>query len=384
MAEEIIPEFGPKALTLPNGKQLGFLPKDYKIFLDSSTILYGLTKTGKSTIILEIVNLLREHIPWAIAFAPTNDSNNTYTGVLPASAIKKQLTRRKIEKIVEKQAEKARLYAMAHNVTYLEQIFHELQRIGKARGVYFRYLRIIDQIKGVADNYIEQVKASSAPESDKDNYINKIRKNCEKSIVDNYRNAIRQFQTELRKTMRENYLTVIVQYLDINPRILLILDDCLEDIKQISKVKRTGKSDADNASIMDKIFFKGRHYFITILIASQNDADITVALRRNTFLSIFADAQSATHYFNNGSNSFTKDQKSKAQQIIGQIFDGSKSHHRKLVYSRLGGDDSSFMYTIANLYGRFRFGSDAYWDYCSKAEAELQDDDKSFLQSLMR
>ena len=67
----------------------------------------------------------------------------------------------------------------------------------------------------------------------------------------------------------------IVKNMDCNPRLLLILDDCVS----------SGANELNKA--ITSIFFEGRHRYITLIIATQQDTKINKGLRDNAYISIF-------------------------------------------------------------------------------------------------
>ena len=74
-----------KSITLPDKTKLKWFEKDYKNYLNKTTIVYGRTNSGKSTIIEEIMYLCKDYIPTVFVIAPTNSSNNAYTNKIPTS-----------------------------------------------------------------------------------------------------------------------------------------------------------------------------------------------------------------------------------------------------------------------------------------------------------
>lgn len=45
---------------ISDGVSINYIPKDYKYYLNKSTILFGASGSGKSTILIEILYLLRK------------------------------------------------------------------------------------------------------------------------------------------------------------------------------------------------------------------------------------------------------------------------------------------------------------------------------------
>jgi hypothetical protein len=151
-----------------------------------------------------------------------------------------------------------------------------------------------------------------------------------------------------------------LSFLDFNPNIMLILDDCASKFKKLYK----------KSTAIKEIFYEGRHYFITTLISAQDDKEIDSELRKNTTVSVFTTAQSATSNFERSSNGYPKHEKNKAKTCIESVFkqqENDVTHFQKLVY--IQGEADPFKYTIADLYDDFRMGSLPMWQYSEKIKS---------------
>ena len=67
------------------------LEKQYDYFLNKTTILFGATNSGKTTILLEMLYLLKDKIPSIFVFCPTSDSNKSFEGIVPDPFIWKDI-----------------------------------------------------------------------------------------------------------------------------------------------------------------------------------------------------------------------------------------------------------------------------------------------------
>ena len=152
-----------------------------------------------------------------------------------------------------------------------------------------------------------------------------------------------------------------LSFLDFNPNIMLILDDCASTFKKLYK----------KSSAIKEIFYEGRHYFFTTIISSQDDKEIDSELRKNTTISIFTTSQAATSNFERPSNGYAKHERIRAKHCVETVFkqdENDLKHYQKLVY--IMNEADPFMYTISDLYDNFRMGSLPMWEYSDKIKAK--------------
>ncbi len=375
------PEFGDKAIRLADGSLLGYKQKDPNMFLNASTIYYGASGTGKSVAITEQLYLLKDLIPRAVAFAPSESKNKTYTGIIPPNLIHPQLTRKAIKRIFDEQSEIAELYAEINAIENLRRVFQETKKYPETLSAYYL---TVDKIRKAEENtklYIEKLlRSENVAFADRKHLEADARKKLEDSIREIYKRTISDNQLILLKLIKEREFVTIIKYINLNPRLLLILDDCVEQIKAISgQIKsRTGEN---IPSVMDTIFTRGRHDHWTIIIAAQDDNLISTTMRKNSYFSIFTDGECATHFMNNKANSIMKQKQKKAMFACDAIFnDHSDGNYKKLVYYRLGKDDTLFTYMIADRYGPFKMCSPDLWKLCKKIEEKNKQKRKKFLE----
>lgn len=373
-----------KALILPNKDKIGYLPKDPNIYLDQSTIYYGASGTGKSTLIRDTLYLLKPFIPNVAVFAPTNDMNETYTGIIPPLLIHSRLSRTKLEKIFENQEYKTRIYTSVNRLSNLRPIFEKIKDIQSISATYYRILRLVEQLTDSARKHINIVSQNdSLSFADKRQAIANTQKKCNKMILEWYKTAITECSSYLVDIFEDDYEKNLIRYININPRLLLVLDDCLSEIVAISGKKKNGKG--DNApSIIDTIFQRGRHAFITIIVAAQVDTGLHPAIRTNSYASIFTEHECANRFMGNKSNAIGKDKQKKAMIACVEIFSNSTDddNFKKLVYYRAGNDTSFLTYTIADIHDTFRFGSDDLWRMCDHLMQQNANKEKDFIRGV--
>ena len=339
-----------KSLFLSDRTKLKWMPKSYKHYLNKTTIVYGRTGSGKSIIIEEIMKLCQMFVPSIFVIAPTNSSNNAYTNKVPAQFIKKDLDITWLEKLLERQKNSANAYNNANNLEILKSLFNYISDDTSQS----LELSIIQKAKN-AVGYIESSNITFASKKNQKTQINTERDTILRKL---YKTTIRFNKVELEQRKDLDKLEWgAIEYLDFNPNVILILDDCASKFKKMYK----------KSSAIKEIFYEGRHYFFTTIISSQDDKEIDSELRKNTSVSVFTTAQSATSNFERTSNGYPKHERLRAKACTEGVFKQDENdikHHQKLVYVQ--GEADPFKYTIADIYEEFRMGSGPMWSLSDK------------------
>lgn len=352
-----------KYLILRDSSKLGWLEKDHNYYLRKCTLIFGSSGTGKSTIIDEIMFLLKPYIPLCFVIAPTNMSNQAYTGKVPKRFIKDGRDLNKLvqwlEKFVSRQKHTAQLYMIANNLKNLKELF--------------------DKVSDAPAKELEKSIARKADDSlifiensDKMNFAQKkTQKNMVKAERDRMLRKVYKTSIRFHKVALENVksLTKVeraaLTFLDINPHVLLVLDDCASKFKKLYKL----------TTAIKEIFYEGRQYFISTLISSQDDKEIDSELRKNSMVNIFTTQQIATSAFERASNGYPKHVKERAKLAIETVFkqDITKAkHYQKLAYIQNLQDP--FRWLMADIYDDFRICSESCWELEDKINSHSDDD----------
>lgn len=338
-----------RSLCLSDRTKVRWFEKTYKYYLNKTTIIYGRTNSGKSTIIDEIMYLCKDYIPTIFVIAPTNSSNNAYTDRIPSQFILKDLDTEWLDKLLTRQKNSAGAYINANKLEILKKLFDKVSD-STSQNVE---LSIIKK----ADSSIIYLEESNIDFSSKKMQKSQILAERDAMLKKVYKTTIRYNKITLEndKSLTKSQRATL-SFLDFNPNIMLILDDCASKFKNLYK----------KSSAIKEIFYEGRHYFFTTIISAQDDKEIDSELRKNTTISIFTTAQSATSNFERASNGYPKHEKLKAKLCIDAIFkqEYDLKHYRKLVY--IQNESDPFAYTIADLYDDFKMGSSAMWEYSDR------------------
>lgn len=321
-----------------NGNKIPYLRKDLKYFRRKITLLYGETESGKSTIIREIMYLLRNSISNVIIFAPTNDSNNLYTDQVKAPAIFNKLSLEILVEINERQKEAMKVYAIANNMETMRSVFVKIadERLRAAVNATNRY----------AERHLQRAALSHTDPGVRHAEEKKVRDIQNQALKSAYKYCIAHHKKEL---MQDHTLSdaqkIAVQFHDFCPDLLLVFDDCASFFKENQK----------HPIIMD-MFYQGRHDGLTSIFSFQGDKDIPPNLRRAAHTAIFTTPQCATAHFNTGSNGYDKFTKKKVDLAIDRIFrqDGEAPTYRKLAFLR--NEVDKIQCILADSYDNFEMG----------------------------
>jgi energy-coupling factor transporter ATP-binding protein EcfA2 len=355
------------SITTSSGKTVPEFRWQTGAFLDYTTVLYGASRSGKSTIIKNIMKILQSHIDQVIVISPTEISNHAYEGLVDSTLIHDKLyladpqgkakdntpekcAIRFLDRVFSRQQLLADMYYRASDIETLESLFRRLPSSAKEQ--IRRYSELSDKKKQTIINLINHQHAFDAGvreskiEEVKKKFKDILLKIHKKHFKDNVKHLLKQNLTEDEK--------YTLNYIDINPRLLIIFDDCAADLKKIFKTES-----------MRKYFYQGRHNFITMLLSVQNDKDIPPPLRANTFVSIYTDLKNCLVSFED-KTSHTKEVREFVQEAAKQIFTDSTIKHRKFVYYRDDPAGQEFYWIKAqHPLKTFHFGSDALRELCN-------------------
>ena len=330
MLEEEEKIFIEKDLYLPKIKE------NYKTFINKSINLYGSSNSQKSTIILQIMKALKDHVPACICFNMTENSNNTFKKILPDALIHTTLELATLESIWRRQEILTEIYKKVNNIDNIKELI-----------LYFdehSFKSNIDKINKKKDEELEHLQRKNLEhnlfllEKNKLNdKFNEIEIILTKKYLNNIKDKIKKISNNLKnnhiikKEENDYYIKykkldddkkIILKYNNINPNLLLIFDDCAASIKPITK-----------SDIIRKLFYQGRHFNITFLCTAQDEIDLDASLRKNARVTILCDPNCASGFFERTSNGFGKPIKILSRKIINIIF-SPENKYKKLVFNK--------------------------------------------------
>lgn len=330
------------------------LDKSHEYFLNKSTILYGASGSGKSTIMLEMLKLLQPYIPNGFVFAPTSDVNDTFTGTIHDKAIFKTVDIKKLERLWTHQEGATKLYKSVNDLKVLRHLFIRLAgpRIRHQADIVTNRAETL-LAKNEEDpsiNFSEKKQNRMDIVAYRDKFLNRL-----------YKMVIRSGKKRLLKMDLTDLEKYTIAYLDFNPNMLIVMDDCGAQLKAFQK-----------SEIMKNILFMGRHFNITLILVLQDDKGLDSEIKKNAFVSIFTTDQVARAYFTRQANNFGKALQKRVLLMIEYLFHESrKNEHKKLIYIRKS--STPFRYLVADIYDTFRFGCIAFWQLCEAASRKSKE-----------
>lgn len=347
-----------KDLQLADGTKLSWLSKSPYTFLNKSIVLYGLSGTGKTSIILDILYILRNHISFPFIITKSQASAERNFGrCIPRGCIKWNLTKDWLERFIIKQTDRANIYDAVNKLDNLKRVFDMIDN---------KTATILEtQIINDAECRIQAIELNSNISfAKKTTLIKGIKKAQNDALSNLYKKFIRAYRVELeaaRHNMdRESQL--VIKYLDFMPHALLVFDDCAFMIKTWVK----------ESTSMKDLFYQGRNYYTTILLGTQADKELDPEIRKSAYISMFTTIQDVISGFSKASNCFPDNDRKRALQCANAVFvpDGimSDDNYQKLAYIRHD-TNNPFRYTIADIHDDdpdFRFGSDSVWQLDEK------------------
>ncbi len=334
-----------KTIYTSEGDPIPWLAKDTYNHLDKTTLIFGGTGSGKTTVIEEILYLLKDHVPNFIVIAPRT-SDAAYRRKLPARCIKEDFTKERLQKLWNRQYYATQLYNTANDINILESLFH----IAPDR----ESVVLLEAIKRKASDMLKVMDMS--PNLDfgqKKTQKTAIEELQLKKVKILYRDAVRKNKHIIERSPDlTTQQKIALEYLDFNPRICLIIDDCSEKFQVWMKFFKKNE-----VNPFESIFYKNRWNYLTLVFAAHDDKLINTELRKNSRVTIYTTSQSLVTSINRAGNGYTTKEKKEAMRYASKIFgddDKGIKTHQKFCYIRE--DPQPFKYIIANLYPDFTLG----------------------------
>lgn len=339
-------------------------PEDPNLFHRKLTLIFGGSNTGKTTIVRHILRMLKERIPLVFIISPTNSCNNSFTGLVPPEMIKESVTPEWLDELWKRQSDALEVYNKTNDIAFLSDMVKNFS----AGPELFEQIKTLDDLLTECKNRIDNLNATVT--------VKKRRRG--QALAKHNQKILEILKTFLRSKRKADQKSlsldqrVVLNYLDIVPDVLLLMDDCASEFKGWSR----------NTNSIKRIFYAGRQKFFTTIITTQDDKEIDSELRKNAMVNIFTSPQAANANFDRVSNSYSKQIRDRARKAVDKVFnDQSKHPHRKLVY--LKEKQNSFMHWTADLVDDFRMCNDTVW---TVSQALRKDNDKlsssnAFVQS---
>lgn len=305
-------------LVLANNTKAYFNEVTHKTFLNRMTIMYGVTESGKTHATKYILQLLSKHIPSIVVICPTNSNHGLYTNYCPLILTK--FDTNKIDKLYYLQEQRKELYMASVNLKNLSDLC-DLVPSDNIKKILTRMEMNLDfQISKVDESRDNFVRKNAL----KDEYTRKHRESYQAVLKGYLKNKtvdakIRELYPTLPK-----HLQACFEYMDTNMHLCLILDDCAAEMSSIKQ----GTAIYDT---FNKLFFQGRHIFLTTLILTQSIACMPPAFRANAHVNIFLDPGLASAWIELKEVGITsKDKKDIKNYLIPKIFEDKDKYYKMI------------------------------------------------------
>ncbi len=334
-----------KTIYTSHKKPIHWLPKHVTTYMHKTVLIIGGSGSGKTITIEEVLYLLRDHVPNIIVFTPES-SSKYYSDKVDPRCIKHDISMKRIIDIWERQKIVTEVYNNANNLDMLESIFNIIY--DRESG------ELVNWLKSKAEESYYAVDNSNLNHGDKKQQKYNIRDALNKQLMRIYKDSIRKNKEAIykKKNMLTEYQISAVEFLDLNPELVVVIDDMSEDFKNV--VKSFNKSNNKNA--VASIFFKCRHNHLTFVFGVHEEKYVDTELRKNAHLTIYADVASFTAAISKESNGFNKLDRKDLIIYADCIFTAQKGikNHKKLCVLR--GDPHPYRYTIADEWPEFTIG----------------------------
>ncbi len=360
-----------KTIYTDDKKPIYWLEKDYKHYLDKTTLIFGGSGSGKTTIIEEILYLCSDYIPCYLVIAPKT-SNHAYRDKLPDKCIKEDLSKRKLQQIWARQSNITNIYNIANDIEVLKRLF----------------LKANIPSEKVKVDSVERATEVRIRDIENDPNLNFAMKKSKKSVLENmlkeklvefYKSTIKRYYEHLNVLDLQDDERVALTNLDINPRFMIIIDDSSEKFKGWMKLFKKPET-----NVFESIFYRGRWNFITLVFAAHDDKIVDTELRKNARITIFTNSSALNASLNKVSSGYGKKEKEEIANISNKIFANEEIIKTNQKFCNVREDPKPFRYTIADCYPNFKLGSKPFVTLLSKIPTEknrLQDN--PFLKDIL-
>jgi hypothetical protein len=242
-------------------------------FFLKSTVMYGMSGTGKSFLLNEYLKSLRDEFYFMLCFSETAEVDkmfpmNKYT---PFPCIYKGLDVEKLQMIIETAEKRMSIYRMCREIDRLDEAAMILFKIfEKSVSMTERWKKLMKAVKR-CKRKIEGAEDRCVVVSIEDEIVGLYR-----ILMNEGRMFIKTNNIDISSYPNE-YIICITQ-VKLNPYVLIVFNDLGDEISSLNKKDR---------GVLESFFNKGRHMGITIIILLQNPQQISKVARQSVNNHIF-------------------------------------------------------------------------------------------------
>lgn len=319
-----------------------------KYFLGRTTILYGESGSGKSTIAVHILKTLAGSCDQIIIFSPSDPQNKTYSnGIVSTPLIHYNVTLKVLQDIWDRQEMMSAVYKRANNPDVLKRLYSRLslphvdESLSRARKMRE------ETVRKIQEQYMDKgVVAKKKQEVDE---------KFDELVLLIYKRYIAENRQRLMSSLSSDDTEgkFCLEYLGFNPNMVIVFDDCSAQL-QTKEIKKS--------KVFKDLFYRNRWANISVIICAHNDKNLEQDIRKNGFVNIFTTKSCAMGFFINKTNYFDTDTIAIAKAAIKHIHE-PKVGHQRLAYLR---EENKFYRVTAKIFPGFSFGSSAVRQFCNQ------------------
>lgn len=344
-------EYDNRPLLLEDKSELPYFYLTKDEIINKSIIIYGQSKSGKTTTIKEILSILNEYIPTIWLVCPTEKMNEEYKNLIHKGAVIEHISKKFMDDIWERQVQVSQLYKKINNLENFEKLYRRImhsrvsERIVKINKIKNKLIKSALETKNEGMRNINIKKIES--------HINEIKMKILKDhIINNKELLLQNFQ--LSKEEVE-----IVENIDMCPRTLIIFDDASAELAELKRMK-----------LFDRFATMGRWANITwIVVAHDDKTSVPKEIRKAAFISIFATPQLVLSFFEkssgNGPSKYDAERAGMASRKIWEFGNREPEKFRKLIWMR---ETSEIKYYLPVFKEDVMFGSKSFLELCDRIE----------------
>lgn len=246
-----------------------------EMLLNTSIALYGPTKSGKTTMVLNIIDALKPLLNFIYVVCPTNDLHHSYTPYIHQPYIYNDITPSLINGIIKRQ--ESLMYfktKYANNIEYIKKHIYEHIKDKLCE----KKREIIDKTFNNHENISKEL-------------INKFISQFLKYLSQEHIDIVTSKATNEKEI---EIVQKVIQYRgQMKTNSILILDDVSEALTTTLDSKKT----ATYNPVLAGLFTKSRHYDLTFIVLAHTATTIPTACRSNVMINIFCELSIFDKFF---------------------------------------------------------------------------------------
>ena len=254
-----------KAITLPETLEL-----TAEQFKRKNTVLFGESDSGKTTLMLDIMFLLKDEIDLGFIFSPTD----SFEGIVARPLIHSEPDAEVLVNIMRRQEAIKEVFTKANQLPVVRRLYERVrtQQVDA----------LLDQHKRTASAQMATIDPSS---TDAVGRLEDLNKKADSKTLQIYKMGVAAGAKRLASMTLPDDERVAFQYHALKPDTLILFDDMTEYFESLMRQK-------NYKTLINQLFYRGRHSFITSLIGLHDDKALTTEQRKNPHITIWTCAES--------------------------------------------------------------------------------------------